>query len=69
MKMSLRKYSCFISALAQSLQLGMVALSQREIAAGSAVAIAVLLHWRHDLHHFLRETLKEHEVRDGLILA
>jgi uncharacterized membrane protein (DUF4010 family) len=48
---------------------GMVALSQREIAAGSAVAIAVLLHWRHDLHHFLRETLQEHEVRDGLMLA
>lgn len=48
---------------------GVAALSQREIAAGSAVVIAVLLHLRHDLHQFSRETLKEHEVRDGLMLA
>lgn len=56
-------------ALFLSYLLGVLALTQREIAAACAVVIAALLYLRHDLHHFSRDTLKEHELRDGLMLA
>lgn len=56
-------------ALFLSYLVGVCAVTQREIAAGAAVLIAVILNLRNDLHQFSRETLKDHEIRDGLILA
>ncbi|MEN9864684.1 MAG: hypothetical protein RL748_274 [Pseudomonadota bacterium] len=56
-------------ALFLSYLLGILALTQREIATGTAVVIALMLNLRSDLHQFSRDTLKEHEFRDGLMLA
>ena len=44
-------------------------MQQPALAAGIAVALAVLLAARAPLHHFVRSVLTEGEVRDGLIFA
>ena len=49
--------------------LGGLSMQQPALAAGIAVALAVLLAARAPLHHFVRSVLTEAEVRDALIFA
>ncbi|SHH05439.1 MgtC/SapB family protein [Massilia sp. CF038] len=49
--------------------LGVTAVSHPEVAAGSAVVVAAMLHLRSHMHHFVRDCLKDHELRDGLVLG
>ena len=56
-------------ALVLTALLGGLAMQQPALAAGIAVALAVLLAARAPLHHFVRSVLTEAEVRDALIFA
>lgn len=56
-------------ALILTALLGGLSIQQPALAAGIAVALAVLLAARAPLHHFVRSVLTEGEVRDGLIFA
>ena len=56
-------------ALMLTALLGGLAMQQPALAAGIAVALAVLLAARTPLHHFVRSVLTEAEVRDALIFA
>lgn len=56
-------------ALVLTTLLGGLALSRPGLAAGAAVALAVLLAARSPLHHFVRAVLGEAELRDALIFA
>lgn len=56
-------------ALVLTALLGGLAMHQPALAAGIAVALAVLLAARAPLHHFVRSVLTEAEVRDALIFA
>lgn len=56
-------------ALILTALLGVLSMQQPALAAGIAVAVAVLLAARTPLHHFVRSVLTEREVNDALILA
>jgi uncharacterized membrane protein (DUF4010 family) len=56
-------------ALILTVLLGGLSTQQPALAAGVAVALAVLLAARDPLHHFVRSVLTENEVRDALIFA
>lgn len=56
-------------ALVLTALLGALAMERPVLAAGIAVALAVLLAARLPLHGFVRSVLNEQEVRDGLIFA
>lgn len=56
-------------ALLLVLVLGAQAFKNPALAVGMAVVLTSLLAYREDLHYFVRSTLSEAEVRDGLILA
>ena len=56
-------------ALVLTALLGGLSMQQPALAAGIAVALAVLLAARAPLHHFVRSVLTEGEVRDALIFA
>ena len=56
-------------ALILTALLGGLSVQQPALAAGIAVAVAVLLAARTPLHHFVRSVLTEGEVRDALIFA
>ena len=56
-------------ALILTALLGGLSIQQPALAAGIAVALAVLLAARAPLHHFVRSVLTEEEVRDGLTFA
>lgn len=56
-------------ALVLTALLGALAMEQPALAAGMAVALAVLLAARLPLHGFVRSVLSAEEVRDGLIFA
>ncbi|UFX48420.1 DUF4010 domain-containing protein [Bradyrhizobium sp. 41S5] len=56
-------------ALVLTVLLGGLSMRQPALAAGVAVALAVLLASRTQLHHFVRSVLTEREVTDGLIFA
>ena len=56
-------------ALVLTALLGGLSMQQPALAAGIAVALAVLLAARAPLHHFVRSVLTEAEVRDALIFA
>ncbi len=56
-------------ALVLTALLGGLSMQQPALAAGIAVALAVLLAARTPLHHFVRSVLTEAEVRDALIFA
>jgi uncharacterized membrane protein (DUF4010 family) len=56
-------------ALFLSFLLGVNALANPTISAGSAVVIAAMLNLRSPLHHFARVSLKTTELRDALVLA
>lgn len=56
-------------ALFLSFLLGVAAIANPAFAAGSAVAVAALLHLRSPLHHFARVSLTKTELRDLLVFA
>ena len=56
-------------ALVLTALLGGLSVQRPALAAGIAVALAVLLAARAPLHHFVRSVLTEGEVRDALIFA
>lgn len=56
-------------ALILTVLLGGLSARQPALAAGVAVAVAILLAARTPLHHFVRAVLTEQEVRDALIFA
>ena len=56
-------------ALILTALLGGLSMRQPALAAGVAVAVAVLLAVRAPLHHFVRSVLSESEVKDALIFA
>lgn len=56
-------------ALIVTVLLGGLSTRQPALAAGVAVAVAVLLAARTPMHHFVRSVLTEEEVRDALIFA
>jgi uncharacterized membrane protein (DUF4010 family) len=56
-------------ALVTTALLGMLAMSAPTLAAGAGVVVAVLLYAREGLHHFVRSSLTEAEMRDALIFA
>lgn len=56
-------------ALIVTVFLGGLSARQPALAAGVAVAVAILLAARAPLHHFVRSVLTEGEVRDALIFA
>jgi uncharacterized membrane protein (DUF4010 family) len=56
-------------ALIATVLLGGLAMREPQYAAGIAVVVTVLLAARADIHHFVRNSLSERELRDGLILA
>jgi uncharacterized membrane protein (DUF4010 family) len=56
-------------ALILTALLGGLSVQQPALAAGIAVALAVLLAARAPLHHFVRSVLTEGEIRDALIFA
>jgi uncharacterized membrane protein (DUF4010 family) len=56
-------------ALILTALLGGLSVQQPALAAGIAVALAVLLAARAPLHHFVRSVITEGEVRDALIFA
>jgi uncharacterized membrane protein (DUF4010 family) len=49
--------------------LGVNAIDNPAVSAGTTVVVAALLNLRGPLHHFIRVTLKSGELRDALILA
>ena len=57
------------TALVCTLLLGGLAVSRPGLAAATAVAIAILLNARTELHHFARAVLSVDEIRDALIFA
>ena len=56
-------------ALFVTFLLGVTAMRNAAFAAGGAAAVTILLAARHGLHRFSTRTLRESELRDGLILA
>jgi uncharacterized membrane protein (DUF4010 family) len=56
-------------ALVVTVLLGGLSARQPALAAGVAVAVAILLAARTPMHHFVRSVLTEEEVRDALIFA
>jgi uncharacterized membrane protein (DUF4010 family) len=56
-------------ALVTTALLGMLTMSAPTLAAGTGVVVAVLLYSREGLHHFVRSSLTEAEMRDALIFA
>jgi uncharacterized membrane protein (DUF4010 family) len=56
-------------ALILTVLLGGLSMREPALAAGVAVALAVLLASRTQMHHFVRSILSEREVADGLIFA
>jgi len=56
-------------ALVLTALLGMLALSQPTLAAGTGVVVAAVLYSRERLHRFVRSSLTEAELRDALIFA
>ena len=56
-------------ALILTALLGGLSMQQPALAAGVAVAVAILLAARTPLHHFVRAVLTEGEVKDALIFA
>ncbi|HUO90580.1 MAG TPA: DUF4010 domain-containing protein [Rhizomicrobium sp.] len=54
-------------ALVVTFVLGVLALSQPMLALATGVVVTVLLVARNPLHHFVRETLTERELDDGLL--
>lgn len=56
-------------ALFLSFLLGVAAIDNPAVAAGSAVVLAGLLHLRSPLHHFARVSLTRTELRDALLFA
>ncbi|MBI3231013.1 MAG: MgtC/SapB family protein [Burkholderiales bacterium] len=56
-------------ALFISFLLGANALHNPTVSAAAAVITAMTLHWRNDVHRFLRVQLKASELRDALMLA
>jgi uncharacterized membrane protein (DUF4010 family) len=56
-------------ALLATLLLGALAVMQPLLAAGVAVAVAVLLAARTPLHRFVRDVLSEEELQDALLFA
>jgi uncharacterized membrane protein (DUF4010 family) len=56
-------------ALVVTVMLGGLAVEQRMIAAGVAVAVAVLLALKGPLHRFVGQALTEDEVKDALVFA
>jgi len=56
-------------ALVTTVLLGMLTMSAPTLAAGAGVVVAVLLYSREGLHHFVRSSLTEAEMRDALIFA
>lgn len=56
-------------ALLVAFLLGALALEEPEIAGGLAVVVAILLAARGQLHRFVRASLTEQEVQDGLLFA
>lgn len=56
-------------ALLLVLVLGGLCLQHPGIAVAIGVVLTLLLLYRQDLHHFVRDLLSEKEIRDGLILA
>jgi uncharacterized membrane protein (DUF4010 family) len=56
-------------ALMTALFLGALAVRQPSLAAGLAVAVAVLLAARTRLHRFVQDVLTEQELQDGLLFA
>lgn len=56
-------------ALFLSFLLGVIAIDNPAVAAGTAVVVAATLNLRNPLHHFARVTLKPGELRDALVLA
>src|SRR4029453_12964134 len=58
-----------VIALLTALLLGALAVRQPSVAAGLAVAVAVLLAARTRLHRFVRDVLTEQELHDALLFA
>lgn len=56
-------------ALMVAFLLGALAQQDVELAAGLAVAVAVLLAYRESIHRLVRQTLTEQELHDGLLFA
>jgi uncharacterized membrane protein (DUF4010 family) len=56
-------------ALVVAFLLGALARTNAELAAGAAVAVAILLAARTRLHRLVRDVLTEQELHDGLLLA
>ena len=56
-------------ALVTTALLGMLTMSAPTLAAGAGVVVAVLLYSREGLHHFVRSSLSDDELRDALIFA
>jgi uncharacterized membrane protein (DUF4010 family) len=56
-------------ALVCTLLLGALAQRDPALAAGAAVAVAIVLAVRHRLHVLVRDTLSEQELHDGLLFA
>ena len=56
-------------ALVTTALLGMLTMSAPTLAAGAGVVVAVLLYSREGLHHFVRSSLTDDELRDALIFA
>lgn len=57
------------TALLLTLLLGGLAMREPGLAAGLAVAVAVLLAARTRMHHFVRSVLTENELNDALVIA
>ena len=56
-------------ALVLTFLLGALAQSEAALAAGLAVAVALILANRERFHHIARDTLSEQEIHDGLLMA
>jgi uncharacterized membrane protein (DUF4010 family) len=56
-------------ALLVAFLLGALAIEQPQLASGLAVAVAILLATRRQLHRFANQLLTEQEVHDGLLFA
>jgi uncharacterized membrane protein (DUF4010 family) len=56
-------------ALVLTVLVGALALPHPRLAAGVGVTVAILLAARSPLHHFVGSILREHELRDALVLA
>ncbi len=58
-----------VVALMVALVLGALAQQDAALAAGLGVVVALVLAYRERLHRFVRDTLSEEEVHDGLLFA